>query len=124
MNKVYRSELNSDINKGYVEVIADGVKTYATLLNELGGLIDFTKICSKSKLVEIIGNTKIYYHIAYYDGDFREVRFSEVISLIDFYATSYFVNNSDSKKYTRYNSTGTDYSSTIPTIGTIIRLEY
>ena len=43
-------QLNNDLNKGSVSVTADGVKTWAQLLRNLHGLIDFNKVNYNSVL--------------------------------------------------------------------------
>lgn len=47
------SELQSDINRGYVETITDGVKTFSQVLDTLFSLIDFSKVRPESKLITI-----------------------------------------------------------------------
>ena len=46
-------QLNSDLNRGYVEVTTDGVKTIAQILNALFALIDFSKVRNETKLLTI-----------------------------------------------------------------------
>ena len=60
------NQINSALNKGSVYVTADGVKNHTTLLNELFGLIDSTKIRYSSILsmgknqyyIDIINNSE------------------------------------------------------------------
>lgn len=44
-------ELSAEVNKGYVEVIADGVKTASQLLDALYALADTSKITFRSVLI-------------------------------------------------------------------------
>ena len=58
-------ELNADINKGYVEVTTDGVKTMSQLLDSLYALLDGTKVTGNSF---ISFNNRIYRFSQEYQG--------------------------------------------------------
>lgn len=66
----------TQICKGSVYVTANGVKTYGTLLNELGQLTDFTKL-GNSSVLEIIGTNNIG---SYYSCSIHESRSHEYIA--------------------------------------------
>lgn len=59
--------LKSDINKGSINVTADGVKTYKTLLNELYALIDDTKLSSTTY---IVFSSSIFRYSRPFDGGY------------------------------------------------------
>lgn len=45
------STLNSNLNKGYIEVVADGTKTIKKILSEISNLIDYSKVNYESKFI-------------------------------------------------------------------------
>lgn len=58
-------ELNSEINKGYVQVTSDGVKTWSQMFDSLYALIDRTKLTHQSVLII---NTGFYRPVNYQAG--------------------------------------------------------
>ena len=56
-------DLKEAVNKGSVSVTADGVKTWAELLNTLLSQIDTTKITSESKIVRQSGNNVYVFYL-------------------------------------------------------------
>ena len=65
-----RNNLGSGSGAGSesIEVIADGVKTYAQVLNTLFASLDFTKIKKDTKLTIDTGTEVGYYNLAYTIG--------------------------------------------------------
>lgn len=68
----------------YVQVVADGVKTASTLLNELYALVDFTKITPHSLFV--IETSSIYiFQITRINSNFLEFTSDEIASASQHY---------------------------------------
>ena len=57
-------DLDSVVNKGQISVTADGVKSYSTLLDELGAIINTTKLSGRSYLEIDTGSGRNYYSLA------------------------------------------------------------
>lgn len=100
-----RGITNADVSRGYVQVIADGVKTYGELLNSLFALIDRTKVSKQVKLYNTAtGSVAVLSQIAgtlYYE-------FSSTIYTSDydtFGIEVYKVGANNSKAMTAYIST-------------------
>lgn len=118
------TELDAEVNKGYVEVTASGSETYSTLLNRLFALIDATKINSKSTLI-----------LSNYVGNLMNVSDSQYMFTTVWTAgnsmisTSTFVVKSSSSGFyvgnTTTNATSyVNYSSNTVTAGQTARIEY
>lgn len=63
INELNAGKLEAD--RGYVEIICDGVKSYAQILTDLEALIDYTKLTPWSKIIRINsndGSIDIYNH--------------------------------------------------------------
>lgn len=115
------------VSDDYVEVEADGVKTYQTLLNEMFSSLDISKITKLSTL-EINDNSSIYdYAIVRYTANVVAYNTTRTTNN-SCYSETIFVHASASAVQTMNStSTGnsyTDKSSTVPTSGTKITLYY
>ena len=110
-----------------VSVTADGVKTYATLLNELYALVDHNKFGRNSVLVVAVPNSNTVYARINRNTLSNRLIFSSTIigysnnDVLDYY---FILDGSGSKYRERFNGSVTDESSTVPTNGTKITLYY
>lgn len=105
-----------------VSVIADGVKSYQTLLQELYAACDITKI-TKDSCIKI--NTKVFPCFDTADGALRftwtEVTNSEIaFETLRFQSSARYLRGTSSTSGTSL----TNYNTTVPTSGIIISLYY
>ena len=106
----------------YVEVVADGVKTYAQLFNELFALINGTKVKKDTKLVEETATVKIYYNLIKNGTTYTFSRLSLTSRVVE--SATAIVATSGSEYYGGAGTTVTDYASTVATSGDKLRVEY
>lgn len=110
-----------------VSVTADGVKSHATLLDELLALIDASKIGRNSVLVYAPPNGNVNYCHIDRDTTSNGISFSNTIiglnnnNVVDYY----FILNSGGCKYKeRVNGSVTDNSTNAPTVGAKYTIYY
>lgn len=113
---------------GSVSVVADGVKTYAQLLNSLYALVDTDRIGRNSAVVREVGNSLLVYRLRFIDSSHQYIifDFSGVdISTAGNVATQTFTIQSSNSTY-KVLSAGSysDNSSAVPTNGTTLTLYY
>lgn len=108
-----------DIEEDYVEVVADGVKTYGTLLNELYIASDLSKVGNSTQL--LIG-VSIYSLIGVASGIcyFTQVSMNSQLPAVQ----EIGIDSSNSYNHRYRQNQFTDLSSTVPTNGTKITLYY
>ena len=107
----------------YVEVTADGVKTYAALLNELYSLINNNKVTLDTKLVSNNSGLQEIYDI--YIIQSSELRFSNAnTDSSTAYINRIKIASVYSTYYNNANNTVTNKSNDIPTTGTKLTLYY
>ena len=115
-----------EISEDYVEVTADGVKTYGTLLSELFALTDTSKITKDTKLK--IGSYVL--HIDDIDAGATTYRFERINALTTSYAVLEYLGfrNSPFYRTVTLQTNGTTFSDTlingVPSNGTKITLYY
>lgn len=112
-------------DKGGVQVVADGVKTYAELIVALRNLADTTKMSYKSVIT--IGNN--CFHFVNESSLGRDYAFSNATINGATTATFRLTDNSSNAKYISWNMTANgnsiaDATNTIPASGTTIKLRY
>lgn len=107
----------------YVEVTADGDKTYATLLNEIATAMDFTKVRDNALFVMIYNGTK---NISVLRANYgTAVTFFQGLSEnAGARVRNYYIEENGSIFEEATGSSYTDKSTTKPTNGTVIRLYY
>jgi len=110
------------VSDDYVEVTADGEKTYVTLLNELFALVDMSKLNNNSIIV-IENNDYSYYYIQYIDSSSIEAE-QLVLNASGQYKIYRIILSSSSSHYRNINGTITDISTVMPSSGTKITLYY
>ena len=124
-DRVYRGgDINDVLDKGKVEVTADGTKTFTQLLNELYGMVDKTKLQGTSSLILKEGTSTEVFAISRIES--TSISFSylaRVSSVITFYAISLKSSNSYLGK-TTISGTHTDYSGDTASNGIVITLYY
>lgn len=117
------NKLNSDltnvenaINKGYVEVLADGVKTYATLLNELYALADLSKLSATSKfeIINTDGYKYDYWNVTQITPNSIQFSIATVTSDGEYVGLNTLKSTGSTAEAGRLN-TKKDMSSTVPT---------
>lgn len=107
-----------------VEVVANGTKTYATLLNELYALVDLSKLSQNSAIILNIGGEKYAYHIeVFYEGTY-EFTWTRVRTNAQLIKTILLREQSGSAYVYSVDGTKTDHSTDSPTSGTKITLYY
>ena len=109
----------------YVEVTADGVKTYQTLLNELFALVDVSKLNSNSYLTD---GSVICRYVNNGNGLYNFIAMSDASGIYS-YEVIYRLNGTNSDIYVwRFRYDGsilvTPYASTVAVIGTKLTLYY
>lgn len=110
-----------EISEEYVEVTADGVKTYAQLLNELYALIDSDKITNESKLV--YNNQTVYSLSGKYSNGYRFGMVYEINSSA-FKLQYIYIHSTTSLLMSCSNTTTTDSSDSTPSSGIKFTLYY
>ena len=115
-------------DKGYVEVTGDGVKTYATLLNELFALVDKTKINKSSALLNITPNGETYYYQPEYVDNTEFIFSGCSANQSNFAVTGVTIKATGSTSYQAVTSTSSttinEQSSVVPVSGRKFRLVY
>ena len=113
-----------EISEDYVEVTADGVKTYGQLLNELYTSIDYSKITYNSKIQDNL----YVYNISRYPSNSlvftctrKENEFAYRITVFQLSSSSTV---DEYRNHTTAGMTATSYTDTVPTSGTKITLYY
>lgn len=115
-----------------VSVTADGVKTYATLLNELQALVNYSKVSSNAVLVTLDPSEKTIYRLSQYIESSRRLCFDRTRvytpSTYKITSTTYILEPNNSHLYLAYygttNYTFGDGDANVPASGTIISLYY
>ena len=123
------NEINAEVNPGYVEVTADGVKTISQLMDNLHALIDLSKVNKDTKFEYITGTSINYMSIVSISSG--NLSFTNVSYIVGSSAamTSYLVKSSGSTKFDvslagTPTITLTENSNQVPTSGHIYRIEY
>lgn len=113
-------EVNSKLAKGEVSVIADGVKTYTQLLNELYALVDKTKLDGKSYFVGLFGlrATITSIQTSYIGFNITDVSQTALTS------STFGLKATDSYVYSFNGTTVTDVSSNVVTNGSVLKVVY
>lgn len=110
-------------NSNSVSVVADGTKTYATLLNELYNLIDYDRVTNNS--VVTIGLT--HFNLYMKNDAIKRLQFTTPFAATGG-AGAYGIGVSSDTSLTFYNyaqgSNNTDIKSDVPASGTTITLYY
>ena len=107
----------------YVQVVANGVKTASTLLNELHALVDFTKITPHSLF--IIESSSVYpFQIVRIGSNFLEFTSDEIASASQHYIRAVKVASSASTFFTETNGTIADRSSIVQPNGDKYKIIY
>ena len=102
-----------------VSVTADGVKTWATLLNELYALADFTKVNNYSYIEQ--GAIYFKYQRVFNNKYVFTCTFGSEYWML----TQYYSLDASSSTFVEYNKTTmTDASSNVAPSGTVIKLVY
>lgn len=106
-------------DNGSVQVVADGVKTYAQLLDQLFTLIDFNKISDKSCLTD--STDKAIAHIG-----LKTSNRADFVADITNHRYAYSVRNSGSmfNYYAFTTSTYTNASNNVPSASTVFKIIY
>lgn len=109
----------------YVEVVADGVKTLSTLLNELYALINTTKLSSASyvEIKSINGNSTIY-NYQYMDTSQSIYCSMSLVTASGGEMNTVTIKSTGSTRKSAVGTTVTDESSSIFDSGTKIRMYY
>lgn len=113
-----------ELSPEFVQVVADGIKSMAQLLNELGQAADFTKVNIKAHLEYIGGKYHTNYCVyRHYD---QIIQFMGVYPSSQKLSSHYAVVNQNSNgTYAIVDADGTtDRSSEVPSAGTILKLWY
>ena len=109
---------------GSVSVTADGVKTYATILNELYGLADLTKISAKSYIDYCNVNYHELFSLQIMNANSVYVFACITSSASGILAEIYTVRSSSSSYEDVYGSTVTNKSTQVPVSGRVFTLYY
>lgn len=122
------SELHGTLtDTDYVEVTADGVKTYGALLNELYALIDSSKITKESCVKLVVNNEITYLHITNSGADYYSAM-SFSTSNSGLLLGTITIKSSGSTYTGSYVAAGTyvldDYSSNVASAGKKIKFVY
>lgn len=116
--------VEEELNKGSVSVIADGTKTWTTLLNELFGLVDMSKINYNSKLIQInsaSAQDDYVYNISYISSS--NIGFGCPVGSY-LYVRNLSSSGSFYKRFTYSDGTFTDLSSNVPLSGIEAKIIY
>ena len=125
-NKVLKAkfdEINTSLSDNdYVQVTADGSKSWSVLLNNLHGLIDFDKVTSKSCLKLMSNDNYGILHTNYVSSTFiRCVQlYIDSEASYNWRGIDVRIKASDSSRWV----VGVNQSSTVPSSGTILRFCY
>ena len=113
-------DLDAEVNKGYISVTADGIKTYSQMLDTLFAAADMTKL---ERLSTLHINYEVF-NLNYMSAS--EPRFGEVLCInsnrIDVKCA--LVKASSSVYNMIQNGTLTDLSAQVPSNGTIFKISY
>lgn len=116
--------LNAQVNRGFVSVTADGVKTLTTLLNELYALVDRSKVSNESCILSGVG----VFRLSVVSLDMLVYVFSYSLDNSKIYYETMGVAASGSVlNHWELTTTGTIYldnSSQVPTSGVQFQLYY
>lgn len=118
-------ELAANVGGGYVEVVADGVKSYRQLLNTLYSSVDYTKLNTKSVLSSVSSGITSAYQLYSYANDSVRFEMNAIDSNNKIYGMSLLLNASTSSIRTKEEgAVYADISASIPAVGYTFRLTY
>ena len=124
MSELARVEAEIPSAAGSVEVTADGVKSYATMLNELAALIDYSKLNKNSKLLISTATAVNASIISTYGSDVAYFGSFYYGTATTIQAACYQIKVNDSHYSAGTIASPTDRDSTIPTSGITFKVEY
>lgn len=114
-----------------VSVTADGVKTYATLLNELQALVDYSKITRNTALVTVVSGERTIYRLTQNIESSSRLCFDRtrvyIPSTYKITSYTYILEPNNSHVYYAHYITNYDFGdadASVPTSGTTFTLYY
>lgn len=114
-----------------VSVTADGVKTYATLLNELQALVDYSKITRNTALVTVVSDERTIYRLSQHLESNGRLCFDRtrvfVPSTYKITSYTYILQSNNSHLYYAHYSTNYDFGdadASVPASGATFTIYY